>query len=90
MTNDQLKYGQLLLENIKTSTEALNNLKELKTSSKSKKHLDNELDDGQYWLSISEHGDGSCKKGKVDLNLESNVGGSGSRHVQYNKIKGKL
>ena len=62
MTDEQLKRGQELKQLIKTTEEALNNLKEIKPS---KTPSNNFYADNIYYLTICEHRDGSGKKGDL-------------------------
>jgi len=59
MTNEQLKRGQELNQLIKTTKEAINNLKEIKPK---KTYGDIYYTDDIYSFTVCEHRDGSGKK----------------------------
>ena len=62
MTDEQLKRGQELKQLIKTTEEALNNLKEIKPRERKSNNL---YEDAIYNLTVCEHRDGSGKKGDL-------------------------
>lgn len=68
MNIDQFKEGQELLKLIESTEKALENLKGLKPSADSTSSR-NIYYDGMYWLSISQHKDGSGVRGDLTRNF---------------------
>jgi len=56
MLIEQLKEGQQILELIKVAENSIKNLEKLKEKRENAK---GKYNDGQYWLTITEHNDGS-------------------------------
>lgn len=83
MTTEQLKEGQELLELIKVTKNALNNLSELKPEERDKERI---RDDKLYNLYICEHRDGSGKRG----NLARYDGNAALMEVVVNELKRQL
>jgi len=64
MTTDTIKEANELIELIQITKSGLSELKLLKLKNRIK---DNKIhDDGQFWLSISEHSDGSGNNAKLN------------------------